>query len=69
MAIITITIIEGRNRETKRRLSDRLTDAVVEVLDAEPRQVRVVINEVPQGNYAVAGVPVQIHPDDADGPE
>ena len=69
MAIITITIIEGRDQETKRRLSARLTDAVVEVLDARPRQVRVVINEVPEGNYAVAGVPVQVLPHDADGPE
>ena len=60
MAIVTNTIIEGRSRETKRRLAARLTDAVVETLNAEPRQVRVVVNEVPEGNYAVAGVPVQV---------
>jgi 4-oxalocrotonate tautomerase family enzyme len=32
-----------------------LTDAVCESLAIEPRQVRVVIQEVSQGNYAVAG--------------
>ena len=61
MAIVGITIIEGRDRETKNRLIARLTDAVVETLGAEPRQVRVVINEVGDGDYAVAGKPVFLH--------
>ena len=61
MAIVTITIIEGRDRETKNRLIERLTDAVVETLDAEPGQVRVIVNEVGDGDYAVAGKPVFLH--------
>lgn len=58
MAIVTITIIEGRDRETKNRLMRRLTEAVVDTLDAKPGQVRVVINEVGDGDYAVGGNPV-----------
>ena len=58
MAIVNITIIEGRDRETKNLLMKRLTDAVVETLDAKPGQVRVVINEVQDGDYAVGGNPV-----------
>lgn len=58
MAIVSITIIEGRDRETKNALIARLTDAVVETLDAKPQQVRVVINEVKDGDYAVAGSPL-----------
>jgi 4-oxalocrotonate tautomerase len=58
MAIVTITIIEGRDREAKNALIARLTDAVVETLDAKPQQVRVVINEVKDGDYAVAGNPI-----------
>ena len=69
MAIVTITIIEGRSLGTKRQLAARLTDAVVETLNAEPRQVRVVINEVPEGNYAVAGVPVHVRQHAPDEPE
>lgn len=38
----------------------RLTDAVVDVLEADPRQVRVYINEVQDGDYAVAGNPVSL---------
>lgn len=63
MAIVTISILEGRDHATKARLMRRLTDAVVETLGAEPRQVRVIINEVRDGDYAVGGTPVFLNPD------
>lgn len=58
MAIITVTLIEGRDQDTKTALMARLTEAVVDVLSAKPGQVRVVLNEVKDGAYAVAGQPV-----------
>ncbi len=61
MAIVSVTIIEGREPGVKRELMARLTDAVVDVLGAEPRQVRVVIKEVKDGDYAVGGKPVILH--------
>ncbi len=50
MAIITITIIEGRETEVKNRLIAGITDVCVRELKAKPEQVRVVINEVANGN-------------------
>ncbi len=64
MAVVTITIIEGRDRETKNKLIERLTDAVIDTLDATPGQVRVIINEVGDGDYAVGGKPVFLHQHD-----
>ena len=61
MAIISITMIEGRDAAVKHRLMARLTDAVVDVLGARPGQVRVYINEVKDGDYAVGGAPVILH--------
>ncbi|MDE0523006.1 MAG: 2-hydroxymuconate tautomerase family protein [Boseongicola sp.] len=61
MAIVTIVILEGRDRETKDKLIKRLSDAVIDTLDAKPGQVRVVIQEVPDGDYAVGGEPVYMH--------
>lgn len=58
MAIISITIIEGRDQETKSLLIKRMTEAVIETLDAKPGQVRVIINEVRDGAYGVGGNPV-----------
>ena len=62
MAIVNVTIIEGREQAVKTQLIERITAAVVETLDAEPRQVRVVINEVKDGAYGVAGQPIFLHP-------
>ena len=61
MAIVTIVILEGRDRETKDKLIKRLSDAVIDTLDAKPEQVRVVIQKVPDGDYGVGGVPVCMH--------
>ena len=60
MAIVNLTIFEGRDEETKARLIRALTDAVVKELPAKPEQVRVVIIEVPEGNYGVAGKAVRL---------
>jgi 4-oxalocrotonate tautomerase len=58
MAIVNVTIIEGRSQEVKSALMAGITDAVVAALGAKPHQVRVVINEVRDGAYSVAGNPV-----------
>ena len=63
MAIVSVTIIEGRDRQVKQRLMARLTDVIVEVLEAESRQVRVFINEVKDGDYSVGGQPVILQAD------
>ena len=55
MAVVTLTIFEGRDDEVKARLISALTDAVVNELPAKPEHVRVIINEVPVANYGVAG--------------
>lgn len=60
MAIVSVTIIEGRTPEVKHDLMAKLTDAVVDVLGAKPGQVRVFINEVRDGDYSVGGKPVQL---------
>tara|TARA_Y100000385_G_scaffold290995_1_gene366534 strand:- start:403 stop:597 length:195 start_codon:yes stop_codon:yes gene_type:complete len=58
MAIVSVTIIEGRDQATKTELMEKLTQTVVDTLDANPGQVRVYLNEVKDGAYAVGGKPV-----------
>ena len=58
MAIVNITLIEGRPTEVKNRLISEVTDVLVKELDAKPQQVRVIINEVANGCYGVAGKPI-----------
>ena len=63
MAVVTLTIFEGRSDETKARLIKALTDAVVRELPGKPEHVRVIINDVPVANYGVAGKTVDFKPD------
>lgn len=58
MAIVDVTIIEGRPQAVKDALIDKLTQAVVDALGAKPQQVRVIVREVKNGAYGVAGKPV-----------
>ena len=63
MAVVTLSIFEGRSAETKARLIKALTDAVVNELPAKAEHVRVIINDIPVANYGVAGKTVNFNPD------
>lgn len=69
MAVVTLTIFEGRSEDTKSRLIKALTDAVVSELPAKPEHVRVIINDVPVANYGVAGKTVNFQPDQTEEDE
>jgi len=55
MPIMHVHLIEGRTEEQKARLIDALTRATVDALDAPIESVRVVITEVPNTNFGIAG--------------
>jgi 4-oxalocrotonate tautomerase len=59
MPVIIINMLEGRSAEKKRKLVRKVTDAVVEALEVEPESVRIIINEIPKENFAVAGLPIE----------
>jgi 4-oxalocrotonate tautomerase len=58
MPIIQVHLIEGRSAELKRQLISEVTSAVSRTLGNSPETIRVLINEVPQENWGVAGVPI-----------
>ena len=55
MPFAEITIIEGRPIDKKAALVERVTEAIVEALDAPRDAVRVCIREVPADNWGIAG--------------
>jgi 4-oxalocrotonate tautomerase len=59
MPVVIINMLEGRTKKMKRDLIKKVTDAVVESLGVSPDSVRVIINEVPRENFAVAGLPIE----------
>jgi 4-oxalocrotonate tautomerase len=56
MPILEITLIEGRTKEAKRRLIEKVTDAVVESIAAPRDSVRIILREIPAEHFAVGGV-------------
>ena len=51
MPVITVTLMEGYDEQTRSELCARLTDAVTDTIAAPLDGVTVVINEVPAANY------------------
>jgi len=55
MPIVNIYMYEGRPVDQKRKLVAEVTDAICRALDVGPEVVRIMINDMPRENMAVAG--------------
>ena len=56
MPHIQITMLEGRSPEQKRKVAERVTQAVVEEIGTAREAVTIAFVEVSPANYAQAGV-------------
>ncbi|MBC6403542.1 MAG: tautomerase family protein [Hyphomonadaceae bacterium] len=55
MAIVTVQILEGRSQDTKDRVVKGITEVLLKEIDPDPGHIRVLIDEIKPGNYAVGG--------------
>ena len=55
MPVIQINLLQGRPVDAKRAFAARVTELACETLSVKPEQVRVIFNEMPHENYAIAG--------------
>lgn len=56
MPRVIVQAVEGRTSDQKRALVESMTDAVVNAYGVEPKTVTIVIEDIPKGNFAKAGV-------------
>ncbi|XGB16942.1 4-oxalocrotonate tautomerase family protein [Comamonas thiooxydans] len=56
MPFAQIYMIEGRSEEQKKAVIEKVTQALVEAVDAPAANVRVWIHDVPKENWGIAGV-------------
>ncbi len=56
MPFAQIYLLEGRTEEQKRLLIQKVTDAIVEAIDAPRENVRVWLHDMPKENWGIAGV-------------
>jgi 4-oxalocrotonate tautomerase len=55
MPFVFVNIAAGRTLEKRRRLAQAITSAVSEILELEPGQTQVVIQEHDRDNWAIGG--------------
>lgn len=55
MSIIQVTFIAGRTDLQKERLIAALTDAAVNTVGIERAEVRVILKDIPNTDYGIAG--------------
>lgn len=58
MPVIQINLMQGRTNEQKKRLAEKVTDAVIEALGVPRETVRILIHEMGPYDFAVGGVPM-----------
>jgi 4-oxalocrotonate tautomerase len=58
MPIVTIQLLKGRDKEKRKELIKNVTDAVTKTLDVPVDSVRVLLNEIENENFGVAGLPI-----------
>ena len=56
MPFAQIYLLEGRSEAQKRVLIEKVTQAIVEAVDAPKQNVRVWIHDMPKENWGIAGV-------------
>lgn len=56
MPFAQIHMLEGRTHEQKKAVIEKVTQALVEALDAPQKNVRVCIHEVPKENWGIGGI-------------
>lgn len=59
MPIVEISVVEGRDAPTLRRLISHVTHAVATSLDAPLESVRVIVREVPSTHWAAGDTTIQ----------
>ncbi|MGO4886179.1 4-oxalocrotonate tautomerase family protein [Anaerobacillus sp. MEB173] len=58
MPIVQVYLLEGRSKELKHELISEITAAVNRTLGNSPETIRVLLHDVPQENWGIAGMPM-----------
>ncbi len=58
MPIVNVVLLEGRTQAQKDSMYREVTDALCRSLDCRPDQVRIIVQETANGDFAVAGTSV-----------
>ena len=58
MPIVTVEMFSGRTQTEKDRLAEAITEDIIKILKVEKKEVIIVIQEAPRGNWYASGIRV-----------
>ncbi|MCP4597384.1 2-hydroxymuconate tautomerase [Neptuniibacter sp.] len=56
MPIVQVNMMSGRTADQKEKMIRKVTDAVMEAIDAPEQNVTVIINEIPKSEFGIGGL-------------
>ena len=56
MPIVTVAMFSGRTQTEKDRLAEAITEDIIKILKVEKKEIIVVIQEEPRGNWYTSGI-------------
>jgi 4-oxalocrotonate tautomerase len=59
MLVLKITLLEGRDAETKAQLIRRLNEAAAQHLQEPAEDIRIILYEVPPENWGAGGITIK----------
>ena len=62
MPIVVVNIKEGRTLDQKRAMVTKMTEVLCETMEVKESSVRIIINEMKNDNFAIAGTLVCYNP-------
>ncbi|MEG1799566.1 MAG: 2-hydroxymuconate tautomerase family protein [Synergistaceae bacterium] len=62
MPIVVVNIKEGRTLDQKRAMVTKMTEVLCETMEVKETSVRIIINEMKNDNFAIAGTLVCDNP-------
>ncbi len=57
MPVVRISLYEGRSQETKRRIAESITDALVRIGGSKRDAVNVIFDDIARENWVIGGAP------------
>ena len=58
MPIVTVAMFSGRTQTEKDRLAEAITEDIIKILKVEKKEIIVVIQEAPRGNWYASRIRV-----------
>ena len=56
MPIVTVSMYSGRTQREKDRLAEAITEDIVKILHVDKKDILVVFQEAPHGNWYASGI-------------